>query len=118
MTTPLSRRALSALVAVWFALAIAEQPLLHSCPVHDGPAPAGQAAHHEGHDEAAPEQSNHCCTCLGQCIAVGIVAPPATAGLVVSAPLVFHRAPLVSTGIVPQPTPHALPFQVGPPQSA
>ena len=118
MTTPLSRRALSALVAVWFALAITEQPLLHSCPVHDGPAPAGQAAHHEGHDEAAPEQSSHCCTCVGQCIAVGIVAPPTAATVFVAAPTVAHRAAPLATGIVPLPSPHSLPFQIGPPQSA
>jgi hypothetical protein len=84
-------RALSALLALWFALGLVEASALHGCPMHDGvmarasessPAPAGGHGAHATSGVAAtdapppPHGESHPCTCLGDCgVAIAIAAP-------------------------------------------
>jgi hypothetical protein len=81
MRRPCWHRALSAVLAVWFALVTVEPAALHACPMHSGGHAGarahadseGQQADHAGHqavagapDSQAPS-SGHSCTCLGDC---------------------------------------------------
>jgi hypothetical protein len=91
-------RALSALLAVWLGVFLAEPAWLHACPVHSGGAAGGHAtaraaaaagtqsarlagatSHHadEGHHAPAPDGRAHQCTCPGACCAVSPPALPA-----------------------------------------
>ena len=87
-------RALSALLAVWFGVFVAEPAWLHACPVHSPAGAGGHAAHaptghhppahhhaRAGHHVPASggEGAPHQCTCPGACCAVSPQALPAVA---------------------------------------
>jgi hypothetical protein len=57
------RRVASLLLGCWLAIFVVEPAALHSCPIHDGVAPASHMMHHH-----APATPGHgCCTCPGAC---------------------------------------------------
>ncbi|MFL5575508.1 MAG: hypothetical protein ACJ79S_06020 [Gemmatimonadaceae bacterium] len=140
MRRPLWSRAVAALVAIWFAIMMAEPAALHSCPMHGGLAVTAAAAggHHHGgsvpaalaapsehaaqpqHGAPAPVDhgaGGHQCTCLGQCaMGVGAAAPAAVVAL---APVVETHATrdagLPDFEYVPVAAAHVLPFANGPP---
>jgi hypothetical protein len=92
-------RALSAVMAVWFGLFVAEPAWLHACAVHSpgaaadharAPEPAARASHcadsvadaaprdsAPGHHVPASDGTSHRCTCPGACCAVSAPALPA-----------------------------------------
>jgi hypothetical protein len=126
------RRAFSAVLAVWFAIAVAEPPALHLCPMHDG-APGMARAHNVAH-HAMPahatggmlahhfpdQQRSHQCCCLGACCA----SVAATVATIEPLPI-----PALRLASVPVPAPSALaapvdrrddhdhPPSIGPPQT-
>jgi hypothetical protein len=96
MRRPPLFRALSASLALGFALGLVESAALHACPMHDGGvaraaaaspsasaahrgahAPHGPAADHRATDDPSSEHERpHACTCLGECgVAVAVAAP-------------------------------------------
>lgn len=74
-------RVVAAMLAVWFAIAVAEPAALHTCPMHDGVGAHGAhgaAGPSEHADHGTPERSSsRQCTCLGDCVGVAIAALPA-----------------------------------------
>ena len=124
-------RALSAFLAAWLAIVMAEPAALHTCPTHGGSHAAampgaasamamGEAmsAHHRAGTPERPARG-HQCTCLGQCNApVGVAAP---AALVALLPAVETSATrdfgLPDYEYVPVAAAHVLPFANGPPTS-
>jgi hypothetical protein len=88
MRRPSLFRALSAVLALWFALGLVESAALHVCPMHDGgvarTADAARPAAHDGShtahgttdDPSSGHERPHACTCLGECgVAVAVAAP-------------------------------------------
>lgn len=142
MRRPLWSRALAALLAVWFAIVMAEPAALHSCPMHGGPAvaaasgghhaaPAPEAAAsihaaarhgmaHHGAPVPADRGAGHQCTCLGRCAAgVGAAAPAARVVLAQAVETAAARdSGLPDHEYVPVAAAHVLPFANGPPTVA
>ena len=89
-----TRRAIAALLAVWFTLVSVDPMWLHACPMHGG-APTrlaydgalrGAQPQQSGHDHhterSAPQPSHddgHSCLCLGDCPSGGSAPLPAMA---------------------------------------
>lgn len=129
-------RGLSALLAVWFALVVAEPAALHACPMHSAAEPstssadASQAAHggHAGHaapsaDRQAgdhrPADDAHVCTCLGDCSGTVVASVPTAT----TAPVVPVRLTAVTLGrpqheFVAAWADFVLPFATAPPAPA
>ena len=128
MRRSLWNRTLSALFAVWIALALGDAAFTHPhCPMHDGPQPSatpGSGAHMGGHgshsDRGAPEPGgHHLCTCIGACSAstgaIALVAPAELPTVVIA--FVGGAAP--ARGEISPPAaraPFTLPFANGPPR--
>jgi hypothetical protein len=91
-----TRRAIAALLAVWFTLVSVDPMWLHACPMHGGgslrvenhgaldAAGPQHAAHHGTTERSAPEtpHEGHTCLCLGDCQSGGSAPLPATAASV------------------------------------
>jgi hypothetical protein len=106
------RRVASLLLGGWLAIFVIEPAALHSCPVHDGVAPASHAMHH--HSPAAPAHGG--CTCPGAC------CPAAGARLEKTPTLVPARIIAIATPEVAPPrlvstagVQRTLPPAIGPP---
>lgn len=129
-------RAFAALWSIWFLAVLTAPGLVHSCPMHDGP--AGGHAGHAGHaamsmpadhasSMAQPSKSDgghtghsgNVCTCLGCCCDAAPVAcapaPPTVIALVVS-----HDVAPVDAGaaVAHAARAYSLPFANGPPAVA
>ncbi len=138
MRRSLLRRSFGTLLALWFAIAVADPQWLHECPMHTAaaaPVPsvaaaAGSAGHeghgqaeragHQGHqarDEApAHGHGNAHCLCIGQC-APGVVLTLATVPEVPVATVVVieARGVLPQADYVPVVRERTLPFATAPP---
>lgn len=129
MRRPVWFRALTALWALWFAVALIEPAGIHQCPVHGSVAAsdmggmAGMAGMDMGgmamsHDAAQPGDGSHHaaqCTCLSQCCSAPVFVPPARTALpehaiAAASPARFAdvTAPLLERA-------HVLPYANGPP---
>jgi hypothetical protein len=111
--------------APWFAVAAVDAPIVHVCPMHDGPMATQMAGmdHMASHaqrpassDPAPTDHSHRPCTCLGCCCGASMAARP---GLPVATPgLAFVRRgepePRARTVMVGR-VEHALPFATAPP---
>ena len=93
---------------------------LHACPVHE-PIPAQtQPAGHTHHDSAAQSEagSNHCCTCLGSCVAPTALAIATTASSPQFVALTSTLARAEDPADLPRAAqPRLLPFATAPPLS-
>jgi hypothetical protein len=119
-------RAVAAMLAAWFAIAVIEPAALHVCPVHDGALgahavhhAAGHVDHASGHGAPAPSSSRQC-TCLGDCVGAAGAALPAVmprlhVPAVVAAASGIHRT---DAGFGPSAPGLLLPFANGPPSAA
>jgi hypothetical protein len=89
-----TRRAIAALLAVWFTLVSVDPMWLHACPMHggvslrvehDGALHAAAQSEQSGHghhtERSAPQPSHegHGCLCLGDCQSGGSAPLPAMA---------------------------------------
>ena len=126
-------RALSAFLAAWLAIVMAEPAALHTCPTHGGSHAAAMhgagaasamamgdamSAHHGAGTPGRPAH-RHQCTCLGQCNApVGVAAPAALVALLPAVETSATRdSGLPDHEYVPVAAAHVLPFANGPPTS-
>lgn len=116
MSRPLSFRVVSALLAVWLAIVLAEPAALHVCPAHDGMAAEsgghGAHVHHDAEDSGVPAQ----CACLGHCAGASSPGLPSiAAGVPAPAWVIASAAVAVDFDFAAPPVPHLLPFANGPP---
>jgi hypothetical protein len=123
-------RFVSALVAVWLAIVLAEPAALHVCAAHDG-APAASAAidagQHAGHHvhgaaanaggEHGDVPATHGCSCLGHC--AGSASPVILATTLDGALVVLGSSDRTTAelGFTPLAPAFLLPFANGPPLS-
>ena len=124
---PWWHRALSAVLAVWFALVLVEPAALHACPPecigHAAASASAADAASAHHAHSAPERpapaGSHTCTCLGDC--AGSVVARAPEGQVALV------AQLLTTPVAPGRPQHefvaawvafVLPFATAPPALA
>lgn len=127
MRRPLWTRTLSAIFAIWLALALGDAGFAHPhCPMHDGPVPSaasGSSGHQGGHaahgDHGAPEPgSHHLCTCIGACSASSGAIAPAEPTELPTAVIAFVSRATPDRGEILAPAsrpPFTLPFANGPP---
>jgi hypothetical protein len=138
MHRSLWNRTLSAIFAVWLALAMGDAGFAHPhCPMHDGPLPAapsgsgmhtgGHASHGEhgapGHgapEHGAPENGgHHLCTCIGACSASAGAAAIAEPAELPAAVIAFVSGATPERDETRAPAgraPFSLPFANGPPR--
>ncbi len=123
-------RTVTAVLAVWFAVKVAEPVTLHACPVHDGitasanPSGAHGDTHATMQEHGAPAHSenpgaSHQCQCLSDCAAsIAAATVPARVSIDFAA---IARAPRMAPATaVTLPAARArftLPFANGPPAS-
>jgi hypothetical protein len=96
---------------------------LHACPIHE-PIPSetqpaqGGHAHHDPAAAQSETESNHCCTCLGSCVAPTAVAIAATVSATQFVALTSTLARADDAADLPRaPQPRLLPFATAPPLS-
>jgi hypothetical protein len=131
MHRPCWERALTAVLALWFAVVTVEPGALHSCPMHGtlvisaGATAAAVHGHaHVGHGAAskdAPTRGHaHQCSCLGDCGAAGSrLALLATAAALElsAAELITRQAAAGEPRRIATAAAYFLPFANGPPRS-
>jgi hypothetical protein len=117
----LASRLLAGLFSLTFLFIQAGLEPRHACPLHEAPPQAApvssdQHAHHAPADDS--ESSESCCTCIGSCLAGGVVAAP-SATVAIGWVQTTHnvRSRIVRASARTQPLPRLLPFANAPPLS-
>jgi hypothetical protein len=115
------KRSFTALLSLWFLIAMVEPEAVHSCPVHSGVA-AGAHAGHSGHHMAAGEghgshdQSRAVCTCPGDCAGTTAYALPTTPARISDAAVCAESQSVFSLhSRLASRVEFLLPFAIGPP---
>lgn len=125
MRRTLASRCFGTLLALWFAISVAEPQWLHACPMHTAAVAAGarSAGHsgHEpgaaaGHDAPAHDHDAAHCLCIGHCAPGGVLTLATVPEVPVATVVVIEaRGALPRADYVPVVRERTLPFATAPP---